>query len=224
MTDRSRTTLDGRSSGALADGFRDRGFAAPDAVRRDRTTTPRRRHPTVTDPTRSPTAPDDRTDAHTTGASTEDEDPVALLHVEPDERSAELLTAFAERIADGSTVRSVDGMAAALAAADAVDRVVTEQRLPDGSGIELVERLRARGSDVPVAFHTTCRGAETEARTLDAGADAYFAKRPECGQYDRLLERLRGLVGGDDARNTRAAATVSSDEPEAVAERGGAEE
>lgn len=182
--------------------------------------TPPRSHPPMTDPTRTPTAPDDRTDTHTVGASTEDEDPVVLLHVEPDERSAELLTAFA----DGSTVRSVDGMAGALAAADAVDCVVTEQRLPDGSGIELVERLRARGSDVPVVFHTTCRRAETEARALDAGADAYVPKRPEYGQYDCLLERLRGLVADDGARNTRAATTVSSDEPEPVAEGGEAEE
>jgi DNA-binding response OmpR family regulator len=165
----------------------------------------------MTDHTPPPTAPDGRTDAHTTaGDPAEGDAPVVLLHVEPDADSASLLAAFAEGFADGSAVRSVDGMAAALDAADAADCVVTEQQLPDGSGVELVERLRARGNDVPVAFHTTCREPETEARALDAGADAFFAKRPERGRYDRLVERLRRLVDRDDP--TPAAAGTSATE------------
>jgi DNA-binding response OmpR family regulator len=171
----------------------------------------------MTDFTRSPTASDAQTDAHTAGGDpTEDDGSVVLLHVEPDARSAELLAAFAERFADGFVVLSVDGMGAALDAVGAVDCVVTEQRLPDGSGVELVERLRERGSDVPVAFHTTCRERETESRALDAGADAYFSKRPERGQYDRILERLRGLVG-DDAGNVRPATTVAPSAAESSA-------
>jgi DNA-binding response OmpR family regulator len=177
----------------------------------------------MTDHTRTPTATDTQTDTHIVdgGDPTGSGGPAVLLHVEPDAGSAELLAAFAERFADGFAVRSVDGMGAALDAVDAahgVDCVVTEQRLPDGSGIELVERLRKRGSDVPVAFHTTCRGPETEARALGAGADVYLAKRSERGQYDYLLERLRGIVGGDAARSSRTATTVSPDRSEVVAE------
>jgi DNA-binding response OmpR family regulator len=169
----------------------------------------------MTDSTQPPTASDAQTDTH--GAAGDDpaegEASVVLLHVEPDADSASLLAAFAEGFADGSAVRSVDGMAAALDAADAADCVVTEQQLPDGSGVELVERLRARGNDVPVAFHTTCREPETEARALDAGADAFFAKRPERGRYDRLVDRLRRLVGGDDPTPAAAgtSATVSDE-------------
>ncbi len=159
----------------------------------------------------APAAPDARMDSRTDGGDpARDGSSVVLLHVEPYERSAELLGAFAERFADGVAVQSVDGTAAALDAIDVVDCVVTEQRLPDGSGVKLVERLRERGSDVPVVFHTTCREGETEARALEAGADAYFSKRSESGQYDRILERLRGLVG-DDARNPRTATAVSLD-------------
>ena len=166
----------------------------------------------MTDFTRPPTASDARTDAHAAGDDPpEDGGAVVLLHVEPDARSAELLAAFAERFADGFSVLSVDGMGAALDAVGAVDCVVTEQRLPDGSGVELVERLRERGSDVPVAFHTTCRERETEVRALDAGADAYFSKRPERGQCDRVLELLRGLVG--DAGSLRTATTVAPGAP-----------
>lgn len=174
----------------------------------------------MTDSTRTPTASDAQPDTHTAagGDPADDEGPVVLLHVEPDADTAALLTAFVERFAGGFAVRSVDGMGAALDALDAADCVVTEQRLPDGSGVELVERLRERGSDVPVAFHTTCREAETEARALDAGADAYFVKQPERGQYDCILERLRELVGGDGARGPRTATTVSPGAPGSSAE------
>jgi DNA-binding response OmpR family regulator len=166
----------------------------------------------MTDFTRAPTAADAQPDTHSAADPAEDGESVVLLHAEPDSRSAELLAAFANRFAEGFAVISVDGMGAALDAADAVDCVVTEQRLPDGSGVELVERLRERGSDVPVAFHTTCREGATEAAAADAGADAYFPKRPERGQYDRILERLRGLLDGD-ARDRDTGATAALDAP-----------
>ena len=164
----------------------------------------------MTDSTRSPVASDARSIRTDGGESAGDDGSVVLLHVEPYERSAELLGAFAERFADRVAVRSVDGTAAALDAIDAVDCVVTEQQLPDGSGVELVKRLRERGSDVPVVFHTTCCEDGTEARALEAGADAYFSKRSEHSQYNHILERLRELVE-DDAPKPRTATAVSSD-------------
>jgi DNA-binding response OmpR family regulator len=168
------------------------------------------------------------TDAHIAAAGDpmRDGGSAVLLHVEPDPRSAELLAAFADRSADGIAVRSVDGMRAALDAfdeTDEIDCVVTEQRLPDGSGVELVDRLRKRGVEVPIAFHTTCCGDDTEARALAVGADAYFPKRSERGQYDRLLERLHGFVG-EGGRNAGTATTVSPDAPESSARAPGSEE
>jgi len=181
----------------------------------------------MTQSTRYPTASAAQPDSSTAAGDdpTDAEGPVVLLHVEPDAESAELLAAFVERFADGVTARAVDGMAAALDALDAgaADRLVTEQRLPDGSGVELVERLRARGSDLPVAFHTTCCEAATEARALDAGADAYFAKQPDRGQYECLLDWLRGL-GGDVDSDARATTARSSTGTGAVAEPTDSEE
>ena len=145
-----------------------------------------------------------------------DEGPITVLQVEPDPRSAELLEAFADRLTDRLRVTSVERFTDALdalrkgVAVDgervAVDCVVTEQRLPDGSGVELAERLATVGRDLPVVFHTTCPGEESEAAAFGAGADAYFEKGSSRGRYDALVDRVRGLV--DERRAREEYATV----------------
>ena len=208
-------TTDDRSREASADGFQHRTFTALGEAANTRATgrpaPSRRQLQIMTEHTQSSTAADGRTNTHAVADDPPEGDgSVALLHVEPDAGSAELLAAFVERFAEGVAVRSVAGMEPALDAIDEIDCVVTEQRLPDGSGVELVERLRKRGIEAPVVFHTTCREDGTKARALEAGADAYFSKRSERGQYGRVLDRLHGLV--DDARAARTT-TVSPETP-----------
>ncbi|WP_144922455.1 response regulator [Halorubrum salsamenti] len=141
---------------------------------------------------------------------------IDVLHVEPDPRSAELLAAFAAHFTDGLSVRSVNGAEAALAAVDDTDCVVTEQRLPDGSGVGLVERLRRDGEDRPVVFHTTCHEEGIEARAFGVGADSYFEKRPVRGQYERILDRVRTLVAERDSRRSGPEESVSVDDSPGV--------
>ncbi|ELZ48409.1 HTR-like protein [Halorubrum coriense DSM 10284] len=160
-------------------------------------------------------------DATADGSVKPREAPIAVLQVEPDARSAELLEAFASRHTDRVRVRSVESAGAALDALEAgvdvggervaVDCVVTEQLLPDRDGLALTERLREAGGGLPVVFHTTCPGEEREAAAFGAGADAYFEKGADRGRYDAILDRIRALVderrdrGGDAGR---AAATT----------------
>ncbi|MFC6771477.1 response regulator, partial [Halorubrum pallidum] len=65
-------------------------------------------------------------------------DPIEILHVEPSSRVAELLAAFADQAPDRFVVRSVDRVTAAMESVEDADCVVTEQRLPDGTGVELL--------------------------------------------------------------------------------------
>ena len=171
----------------------------------------------------TPSPSDTRTDtnaatdrAETTAAGTAEggDAPITVLQVEPDARSAELLEAFAARLTDGVRVRSVDRFADALDAVETgvevdgervpVDCVVTEERLPDGCGVDLTERLREAGRRLPVVFHTTYPGEEREPAAFGAGADAYFEKGAERGRFDTIVDRIRGLVDerreGDAAR------------------------
>ena len=82
---------------------------------------------------------------------------IDVLHIEPDPRAAELLTTFVAWAEEDVTIRSVDRVADALDHITDVGCVVTEQRLPDGSGIDIVARAREHGIRTPVLFHRDSR-------------------------------------------------------------------
>lgn len=64
---------------------------------------------------------------------------------------------------------------------------LTDMRLPDGEGLEIVRYLNESGSDVPVAVITAYGSAENAVAALKAGAFDYLAKPVS-------LEQLRTLV------------------------------
>ena len=76
-----------------------------------------------------------------------------------------------------------------------IDIVVTDIEMPEMDGIELTEAIRAdpQRSSLPVVIVTTRGSDEDRQRGLEAGADAYMAKR----SFDQraLLETVEQLVG-----------------------------
>ncbi|ELZ46453.1 pas domain s-box [Halorubrum californiense DSM 19288] len=181
--------------------------------------------PPPSDARTNKTATADRSETTAAGLAAGRDASIIVLQVEPDARSAELLEAFAARLTDRVRVRSVDRFADALDAVEtgvavdgervAVDCVVTEQRLPDGDGIDLTERLREADPALPVVFHTTCPGEEREAAAFGAGADAYFEKGSDRGRFDAIVARICTLV--DEQRAGEAAADAgSADSPHAT--------
>ena len=76
-----------------------------------------------------------------------------------------------------------------------IDIVVTDIEMPEMDGIELTEAIRAdpQRSSLPVVIVTSRGGDEDRQRGLEAGADAYMAKR----SFDQraLLETVEQLVG-----------------------------
>jgi DNA-binding response OmpR family regulator len=181
----------------------------------------------MTDPTQqSDPAPDTTA---TDRSETPEEEPITLLLVEPNSGCAELFAAFAARAdgqfrvnAVGQLADALDAVAAGVKRDDewvAVDCVVTENRLQQGSGVELVSRLRERGDEVPVVFHTTCPSDDAEAAAFEAGADAYFEKGAERGRYAALLDRARSLVEERGPRNRRPEPEVAA-RPDALGKTG----
>ncbi|HKU99682.1 MAG TPA: response regulator transcription factor [Vineibacter sp.] len=81
--------------------------------------------------------------------------------------------------------------AEAAAAADCYDAILLDRQLPDGDGLSLIPRLRARGNNVPVIV-LTARGALVDRVSgLDTGADEYLSKP---FAFEELLARLRAVL------------------------------
>ncbi|KJS40044.1 MAG: transcriptional regulator [Rhodospirillaceae bacterium BRH_c57] len=71
------------------------------------------------------------------------------------------------------------------------DAVVLDLQLPDGDGLALLQRLRGRGSSVPVLLLTARDGIGDRVRGLDSGADDYMLKP---FALEELAARLRALL------------------------------
>ncbi|HEU4923276.1 MAG TPA: response regulator [Burkholderiales bacterium] len=81
---------------------------------------------------------------------------------------------------------------------DDFDLLILDIGLPKKSGLEVLKRLRARDSRVPVLILTALDGVNDRVRGLDAGADDYLAKPFELAELEARVRALtrRGMAGG----------------------------
>jgi DNA-binding response OmpR family regulator len=114
-----------------------------------------------------------------------------ILIIEDEQKLAEILLRSLR--GEGFTVDNAptadDGFH--LAASDNYDLVILDLLLPDGSGTELLRRLREGRHKVPVLVLTARGELETKVENFEAGADDYLTKPfalPE------LLVRARALM------------------------------
>ncbi len=110
---------------------------------------------------------------------------VLVIDDEPD--LLELLELTLSRMGLDTTRAENVGDAIRLLDKEAFDLCLTDMRLPDGEGLEVVEHITEKGLDVPVAVITAFGSAENAVAALKAGAFDYLAKPV-------ALEQLRALV------------------------------
>lgn len=70
------------------------------------------------------------------------------------------------------------------------DVVVLDRRLPDGDGLSLIPRIRARGNNVPILVLTALDDLADRVAGLNGGADDYIGKP---FAFEELLARIRAL-------------------------------
>ena len=93
----------------------------------------------------------------------------------------------------GATVDVVSTCADAEAAlaANAFDAVVLDRMLPDGSGLDVLKRLRGSGDRTPILLLTALDDTRDRIDGLDAGADDYLGKPFD---LDELAARIRSIA------------------------------
>lgn len=122
-----------------------------------------------------------------------------LLVVDDDAELRDLLVRALER--DRHHVVAVASIQLARKALEkgAIDLIVLDLALPDGTGVQLCQELRRSGSDVPVLMLTAHSEVGRRVHALDAGADDFLAKPfavAELRARVRALGRRSGATDG----------------------------
>ena len=153
-----------------------------------------------------------------------DGSPVRVLVVDDEVNIAELL-AMALRYEGWDLQMAHTGTDAVATARDfRPDAVVLDIMLPDFDGLEVLRRMRADGSDVPVLFLTAKDAVEDRIAGLTAGGDDYVTKP---FSLEEVVARLRGLIrrGGTaalaEAGNVLVVGDLTLDEDSHEVHRGG---
>jgi two-component system NtrC family sensor kinase len=117
---------------------------------------------------------------------------IRILYVEDDHGDQELTRRHLERSAPHLklTIAGTVGEALDRLAVGDIDVVLSDYRLPDGSGLDLLEAVKVRDLRMPVVLVTGSGDAESAVRLLKAGAADYVVKR---GNY---LATLPAVVEG----------------------------
>jgi PAS domain S-box-containing protein len=114
-----------------------------------------------------------------------------VLLLEDNTQDADLARIELRRVLPGIDLRRVSSLAEAwreLEGAEPFDAVVADLNLPDGSGLDLVVRLREREISVAVVMLTGSGDERSAVTALKAGVDDYLPKR------DDYLRRLPGVL------------------------------
>ena len=120
---------------------------------------------------------------------------IDVLVVDDDEQVAEMTTTFLEReLADARTTAVTDpGEAVPLLRAESFDCIVSDYDMPPLSGLELLERVRGAGFELPFVLFTGKGSEEIASRAISAGVDEYLQKGgPE--EYLVLANAVENLV------------------------------
>jgi len=121
--------------------------------------------------------------------------PLALvIDDEPD--ICELLTLTLARMdIQTETAKDVAG-AKSLLESRSFDLCLTDMRLPDGDGLELVEWMQTHATSVPVAVITAHGNVETAVQALKLGAFDFISKPLDLGNLRNIVENALKLDKG----------------------------
>jgi len=123
-----------------------------------------------------------------------------VLYVDPDDERARPAVDALEGA--GFRVERVSTYEAARdrIADGTVDAAVTEQRLPDGTGLELLRTVRERDAGIPVVLFTADGDERLASAAISAGVTDYVPRGPSEKQRLALVDALEAATADPDRR------------------------
>lgn len=113
-----------------------------------------------------------------------------VLYIEDHEDTRELVTLLLNQrsyeVVTGATIES----GIALAAAQKFDLYLLDSWLPDGSGLELCQRIREFDKTTPILFYSAAAYASDHEMALRSGAQAYLIKPSQPSELCRMVTEL----------------------------------
>ena len=113
-----------------------------------------------------------------------------VLYIEDHEDTRELVTLLLTQrnydVVSGSTIES----GIALAGAQDFDLYLLDSWLPDGSGLELCQRIRQFDKNTPILFYSAAAYASDHDMALQCGAQAYLIKPSQPSDLCKLVSEL----------------------------------
>jgi signal transduction histidine kinase/CheY-like chemotaxis protein len=118
-----------------------------------------------------------------------------VLYVDDEPAFTELAVAFLMGIDEGLHIEPVTSAAAALERLEmnGFDCIVSDYRMPEMDGIELLRTVRESDPDIPFVLFTGRGSEEVASEAIAAGVTDYLTKGPSQEYFNRLAERVRDV-------------------------------
>ena len=146
---------------------------------------------------------------------------ILVIDDEPDLRTLYELTLLREGyLVDAAA--SV-GEARALLEGSGYDLVITDMRLPDGSGIDLLRSVRAQQRRERCIVITAYGSAENAVESLKAGAFDYLTKPVDLKQFRAIIAAATSMAPAASADAAQSTPTAAKSRPEPAATDAGAQ-
>jgi DNA-binding response OmpR family regulator len=113
-----------------------------------------------------------------------------ILYVEDHDDTRDLVTlVLAQRNFEVITANTLSG-AVRMAGTEQFDLYLLDTRLPDGSGVELCQRLRELDKQTPILFYSAAAYDADRKKAFECGAQGYVTKPSDNGELGDIIEKL----------------------------------
>lgn len=124
-------------------------------------------------------------------------DSVRVLHVDDDPAVADLAATILDREEDMFDVVSTTNPTEAIELLERrFDCIVSDYRMPEIDGLELLEVVREIHPDLPFIIFTGCGSEEVASEAISAGVTGYVPKGSGTTPYESLANQIRNAVEG----------------------------